>query len=112
MTTNTTWHLVGALADLPVGQAVRVETGDAEVAVFHAETGVLAIANRCTHGDAELWEGYLDGETVECPAHFGAFCLRTGEALVYPAIEPVATWQTRVDDGLIYLGGPTTQGSD
>ncbi|SEP53920.1 non-heme iron oxygenase ferredoxin subunit [Amycolatopsis saalfeldensis] len=112
MTTNTTWHRVGALADLPVGDAVRVETPDGEVAVFHTETGIRAIANRCTHGDAELREGYLDGETVECPAHFGTFCLRTGEALAYPAIEPVATWQIQVDDGQIYLGGRTSGGSD
>jgi len=112
MTTNATWHLVGALADLPVGEAVRVDTSDGEVAVFHTETGIRAIANRCTHGDAELWEGYLDGETVECPAHLGVFCVRTGEALAYPATEPVATWQTQVDDGLIYLGDRTIPGSD
>ena len=34
MTTDATWHLVGALVDLPVGEAVRVETPDGEVAVF------------------------------------------------------------------------------
>ena len=43
------------------------------------------------------------GETVRCPWHHARFCLRTGEAIGAPAIDPVARWRVEERDGLVYV---------
>ena len=71
---------VCGLADLPVGEALRVAWTDPPIAVFHTDDGdVLAIDDTCTHQDASLADGWLEGCEVECPLHASRFDLRTGE---------------------------------
>jgi 3-phenylpropionate/trans-cinnamate dioxygenase ferredoxin component len=91
------------LADLPRGEAYRLES-DPPVAVFHTDDGeVFAIDDTCTHQDASLADGWLEGCEVECPLHASRFDLRTGRADAPPAKLPVRTHQVVVDDGMIHL---------
>lgn len=89
------------LADLPRGASFRLET-DPPVAVFHTEEGeVLAIDDTCTHQDASLSEGWLEGCEVECPLHASKFDLRTGAVDAPPARLPVRTHQIVIEDGML-----------
>ncbi|GGX08237.1 bifunctional 3-phenylpropionate/cinnamic acid dioxygenase ferredoxin subunit [Streptomyces lomondensis] len=91
------------LEDLPKGESVRVETTP-PVAVFHTDDGDLyAIDDTCTHQDASLSEGWLEGSLVECPLHAASFDLRTGMPTCLPARRPVRTHRVTVDDGLIHV---------
>ncbi|MEV6394568.1 bifunctional 3-phenylpropionate/cinnamic acid dioxygenase ferredoxin subunit [Streptomyces sp. NPDC051907] len=95
--------LVCSLADLPPGEAHRIET-DPPITVFHTEEGeVYAIDDTCTHQDASLADGWLEGCWVECPLHASRFDLRTGCADAPPAKRPVRTHQIVVEDGMIYV---------
>jgi 3-phenylpropionate/trans-cinnamate dioxygenase ferredoxin subunit len=95
--------LVGALADLPVGEAIRVQA-EVSIAVFRVdETTVYAIDDTCTHQRASLSEGWLEGCAVECPLHAACFDLRTGEPDGAIATVPVRTHQVVVVDGLVHL---------
>jgi 3-phenylpropionate/trans-cinnamate dioxygenase ferredoxin component len=101
---------VGALADIPVGEAIRVEA-DVPIAVFRVSTdgtdgadgAVYAIDDTCTHQKASLSDGWLDGCMVECPLHAACFDLRTGLPDGPPAKVPVRTHQVVVMDGTVYL---------
>ncbi|MFI9584196.1 bifunctional 3-phenylpropionate/cinnamic acid dioxygenase ferredoxin subunit [Streptomyces sp. NPDC052236] len=89
------------LADLPRGEAYRLES-DPPVAVFHTEDGeVYAIDDTCTHQDASLSDGWLEGCEVECPLHASKFDLRTGSVDAPPARLPVRTHKVLVEDGMI-----------
>ncbi|MFI6372912.1 bifunctional 3-phenylpropionate/cinnamic acid dioxygenase ferredoxin subunit [Streptomyces sp. NPDC050546] len=91
------------LEDLPKGESVRIETTP-PVAVFHTDDGDLyAIDDTCTHQDASLSEGWLEGCLVECPLHAASFDLRTGHPTCLPARRAVRTHSVTVDDGLIHL---------
>ncbi|MEV1024538.1 bifunctional 3-phenylpropionate/cinnamic acid dioxygenase ferredoxin subunit [Streptomyces sp. NPDC050264] len=90
------------LEDLPVGESVRVDTVP-PIAVFHAEGKLYAIDDTCTHQDASLSEGWLEGCQVECPLHEASFDLRTGQATCLPARRPVRTHRVTVDDGVIHV---------
>lgn len=94
---------VCSLADLPGGEALRVDTTP-PVAVFHTEDGELfAIDDTCTHQDASLADGWLEGCAVECPLHASTFDLRTGAVDAPPAKLPVRTHTVVVEDGVVYV---------
>lgn len=91
------------LAALARGEAMRV-AADVPVAVFHTEAGeVFAIDDTCTHQDASLADGWLEGDRVECPLHASIFDLRTGAVDGPPAKRPVRTHRVEVVDGEIRL---------
>src|SRR5215213_5745175 len=94
------------LADLPRGEARRLDT-DPPVAVFHTDDGELfAIDDTCTHQDASLSEGWLEDCMVECPLHAASFDLRTGRPTGPPAKRPVRTYPVLVEDGVVYVDAP------
>ncbi len=77
---------------------------DPAVAIFHTEDGeVFAVDDTCTHQDASLADGWLEGCEVECPLHASKFDLRTGRVDAPPAKRPVRTHAVTLSDGDIYL---------
>lgn len=94
---------VGRVEDIPEGEAAVVELGG-RVAVFHVKDGeFLAIDDRCTHQEAYLSDGFVDGCTVECPLHASCFDLRTGAPIGPPAVAPVRTWPVVVRDEEVFI---------
>ena len=87
--------------EVPPGEVKRIE--NPAIAVFNVEGTLFAISDTCTHAEASLSEGRIDGETVECPLHGACFDLRTGEALTPPAVEPVQTFPVVVQEDEIYV---------
>jgi naphthalene 1,2-dioxygenase system ferredoxin subunit len=57
---------------------------------------VFATANRCSHGDALLCEGFLEGHEIECPHHQGRFDVRTGATTAAPAEVALASYPARL----------------
>lgn len=94
-----------ALAD---GEALRIDTPAARIALFHIGGAYYAVNDQCSHGNASMSEGYIeDGEAaVECPLHAARFCLKTGAALCQPATEPLQVYAVSVDDDTVYVDLP------
>ncbi|HLU58185.1 MAG TPA: bifunctional 3-phenylpropionate/cinnamic acid dioxygenase ferredoxin subunit [Pseudonocardia sp.] len=96
--------LVGRPEDIPLGEAVRVEEGvEAPIAVFNVDGEFFAIDDTCTHQDASLADGWVEGCSVECPLHAACFDLRTGMPSGPPAKTPVRTHEVVVVDGFVYV---------
>jgi nitrite reductase/ring-hydroxylating ferredoxin subunit len=72
------------LAELPPGAMTRVSRGDLDLLVAHTDAGVVATDDRCPHMSAPISEGRLEGCTLHCPLHKGAFDTRNGEAVIFP----------------------------
>ncbi|MGW4519843.1 bifunctional 3-phenylpropionate/cinnamic acid dioxygenase ferredoxin subunit [Amycolatopsis sp. NPDC004378] len=94
-----------AVADLPVGEALRLD-GPVPIAVFHTEGGFFAVDDTCTHQDASLADGWLEGCFVECPLHAAQFDLRTGLPTCLPAKHPVRTYRVVVDGDAVLVDAP------
>jgi 3-phenylpropionate/trans-cinnamate dioxygenase ferredoxin subunit len=91
------------LTDLPRGSARRLPL-DPPVSVFHTSDGeVYAIDDTCTHQDASLADGWLEGCEVECPLHAAIFDLRTGEPDGLLAREPVRTHRVVIENNAVYV---------
>jgi 3-phenylpropionate/trans-cinnamate dioxygenase ferredoxin component len=96
--------LVGPADSLPVGEARKIcVPGSGPIAVFHSDDGFHALDDTCSHGQASLSEGWLEGHEIECPVHSGRFDIRTGAPLCFPVTEPVAAYPVDVEDGLLYV---------
>jgi nitrite reductase/ring-hydroxylating ferredoxin subunit len=93
---------VCSTAELPPGEATTVKA-DVAIAVFNVDGEFLAIDDTCTHQDASLADGWLDGCAVECPLHASCFDLRTGQVSGPPAKTPVRTHRVTVEDGMVYV---------
>ncbi|MCU1679568.1 MAG: bifunctional 3-phenylpropionate/cinnamic acid dioxygenase ferredoxin subunit [Amycolatopsis sp.] len=97
--------------ELPPGESVRIAEGSGvdAIAVFNADGELYAIDDTCSHQDASLADGFLEGCFVECPLHAALFDLRTGLPSCLPAKKPVRTYTVLVDDGVIYVQTATEE---
>ncbi len=82
----------------------RVELEDGlAIAVYRVDGAFYATNDRCTHGEASLSDGLVDGHVIECPFHSGTFDIRTGKALTFPCTEPVAVYPVRLEGDRILV---------
>ena len=91
------WIRACSADDLEDGDALQLPTTPA-IAVFNVEGEFLAVDDRCSHDESSLADGYVEGDVVECAWHFAKFCLRSGSVLAPPAVQPVRTYDVKVDD--------------
>jgi 3-phenylpropionate/trans-cinnamate dioxygenase ferredoxin subunit len=99
---------VCTVIDLPPGEAVRI-VAHRPIAVFNADGELYAIDDTCTHQDASLADGWLEGCMIECPLHASSFDLRTGLPNGLPAKRPVRTYPVVVRDDVIYVNTEAAQ---
>jgi len=65
----------------------------------------VAIGATCSHYGGPLAEGLVEGDRVHCPWHHACFSLRTGEALLSPALSPIACWTVERRNERIVISG-------
>lgn len=99
------WHPVAPAASIADGDYAQIELDTQLIAVFNIHGTFYAIDDLCTHDGGELAGGAIEGDVVICPRHGARFCLRTGAALTPPAYEPVRTYETRVNEGIVEIRG-------
>jgi nitrite reductase/ring-hydroxylating ferredoxin subunit len=108
---SATWRPLCATADVEIGTPRRVETeGLPPLAVFRLEDGYYVTDDTCTHGEASLCDGFVEGDEIECPFHSGKFCIRDGQATGFPATEPIRVYRTRVVDDQVCIAEDVEHG--
>jgi nitrite reductase/ring-hydroxylating ferredoxin subunit len=99
-------------SDVPEGGILRVAiAGRAPIAIYNLQGAFYATDDRCSHGDASLSAGMIEGGCVVCPLHFGSFDIRTGAPVDAPCSREIATHAISEQGGDIVLidgdeGGP------
>jgi nitrite reductase/ring-hydroxylating ferredoxin subunit len=64
---------------------------------------VYAVDGRCPHWGATFVDGALRGESIRCPLHGFRFDVRSGAVTWPEGWPPVATYPTRLEDGMVYV---------
>lgn len=98
-----TWTDVAAETDLFDGAAIAVTPEGRDIALYSIAGAVYATDNLCTHGNARLCDGFLEGREIECPFHQGRFDVCTGQPTGAPATQAVRTWPVKIKAGRVYL---------
>ncbi len=101
-----TFYEIAGVDDLPNGERLFLEIGDASIVVFNIAGGYFAIGDVCTHDDGPVGDGEVDGFQVICPRHGARFDVRTGQAVGLPAVIDIPAYPVRVTDGKIEIGIP------
>ncbi len=96
---------VCGVSEVPPDGAMAVDAAGRRLCVVNIGDAYFVIDDTCTHAEASLAEGYVhaDDFCIECPLHSGVFSLRTGEALEFPAEEPVRTYPVTVEGDDLYI---------
>ena len=97
------WIDVAAEADLFEGAGIPVAPEGLDIALFSVDGEVFAIDNLCSHGNARLCDGFVEGHHVECPFHQAQFNLRDGSVSCGPATEAVRSWPVKIEGGRVFL---------
>jgi nitrite reductase/ring-hydroxylating ferredoxin subunit len=86
-------------SEVPENSAKSFEVGNNVIAIYNIGGTFYATDNECTHGAASLADGMLEGDVIECALHFGAFNVKTGEAVQPPCFTPLRTYKVVVENG-------------
>ncbi len=80
-----------------------VQAGDHYLALFRVGDRVYATSGLCSHAEAKLCDGYVEGEVVECPLHQARFHIPTGRALSLPATKDIAIYRVEIREGRVLV---------
>ena len=73
------------------------------IAIYNIDGTFYATEAYCTHAMADLGDGILEGDVIECTLHFGAFHVPTGKVVQPPCCTDLKTFRTEVKDGQVYV---------
>jgi nitrite reductase/ring-hydroxylating ferredoxin subunit len=74
-----------------------------DVALYNVEGRIYATHNICTHAQALLSDGWLDGDVIECPLHGGRFDVKTGKGLGAPITCDLKILPVRIEGDTIQV---------
>ena len=94
---------VATLDEIPASGRKSVVFDDRAVLVLRVGNDVYAVEDVCSHDGQPLTDGALEGTSIECPRHGARFDVRSGRPLCMPAVEPIATYEVKVQGNDILL---------
>ena len=97
------WTKITPAGNIPPREGRAVRIGDLELAVFNLDGRYLTIDNSCPHKGGPLCDGIVSGATVVCPLHGRRFDLESGMAVRASEPSCIATYPTRVDNGIVVV---------
>jgi naphthalene 1,2-dioxygenase ferredoxin component len=100
---NTPWLDAADENDVPEDDVIGLELAGRDIALYKVEGSVYATDNTCTHGQARLCDGFLDGHEIECPLHQGKFDIRDGRATCAPVTVALRSYPVRIEGGRVLL---------
>jgi nitrite reductase/ring-hydroxylating ferredoxin subunit len=82
-----------AQSDIAPETVQAFDVAERRLAVFNIGGTFYVTDDECTHASASLADGILDGTTIECAVHLGAFDVRTGEVTAPPCSIALRTYK-------------------
>lgn len=75
---------VAGTSEVPSGKMKLLQLKEKEILLANVNGTYYAIGNRCTHHDADLSQGLLEGNVVTCPKRRTKFDVTTGKVVSSP----------------------------
>ncbi|OLC23982.1 MAG: hypothetical protein AUH71_03575 [Thaumarchaeota archaeon 13_1_40CM_4_48_7] len=75
---------ISDVRDVPVGKMKHADIKENEILIANSEGKIYALCDRCSHMNAPLSMGTLNGKVVTCPIHGARFDVTTGKKVGEP----------------------------
>jgi naphthalene 1,2-dioxygenase ferredoxin component len=103
MSNDNHWTDALSAAELPTDDVMGLLVNGRDIAIYTVGREVYATDNVCTHGQARLCDGFLEGHEIECPLHQGKFDVRNGSPTCDPVTEAVRSYPVKIEGQRVYL---------
>jgi naphthalene 1,2-dioxygenase system ferredoxin subunit len=100
---STNWIDALSAEDLPADDVMALSVAGRDIALYAVADEVYATDNACTHGNARLCDGFLEGHEIECPLHQGRFDVRDGRPTCDPVTVPLRSYPVKIERGRVLL---------
>lgn len=100
---DNNWIDVSAVDAVPEDDVIGIDLEGKSLALYKVEGEVFATDNICSHGNARLCDGFLDGHEIECPLHQGKFDVRNGKAMCAPLTEDIKSYPVRIEGSRVFV---------
>lgn len=101
------WYRAGEVNHLfNDGDCHGIKIDGHSIGLFQVDGEVFALDDICTHGNALLSDGELDGHGIECPLHAGLFDVRNGKVMCSPLTRDTRCHKIKIEDGVAYVATP------
>jgi nitrite reductase/ring-hydroxylating ferredoxin subunit len=93
---GTFWAIVLAAESLPAGRLTSIEHGDRRLVIYNLDGRYYATEDIKVQDLVYVSDGWIEGQTVMCPARRGAFDIRSGRWQGAPSTPSLATFPVRI----------------
>lgn len=100
---DNNWTDVSAVDAVLEDDVIGIDLEGKSVALYKVDGEVFATDNICTHGNARLCDGFLEGHEIECPLHQGKFDVRNGKAMCAPLTEDIKIYPVKIEGSRVFV---------
>jgi naphthalene 1,2-dioxygenase system ferredoxin subunit len=100
---STAWIDIVSKDDVPEDDVMGIDINAKSIALYQVDGEIFATDNICTHGNARLCDGFLEGHEIECPLHQGKFDIRNGKAMCAPLTEDIQIYPVKIEGGRVFV---------
>lgn len=97
---------VASINEVPPGSRKLIDFDYVTVALINVDGSFYCIEDVCSHDGGPVAEGMIEGYAISCPRHGANFDIRDGSALSLPAVQPIPTYEVKVEDNQIFIESP------
>ena len=89
---------IADFSEIPEGGIRAYKVGEKKIAIYKIGGKIYATSNECSHEQCTLDEhGTIHFDLVECTCHGSQFEIKTGQVIMPPATEKIATYRVEVN---------------
>jgi len=102
---------VAKVDDIPSGKMKHVEFNGKEIMIANLDGKFYALNDRCSHTNAPLSMGHIQGNVITCPMHGARFDITTGKKVSDPKLPSfeINSLPVNLQKYMEYVGGLLSQ---
>ena len=100
------WTEVAKVDEVPEDGTFRTFLAAEPICLYNTDGRIYATHDTCTHGQASLADGFIDGDKIECPLHQGMFEIATGRAVGAPVTVDIKVYRVKIENGAVLVREP------
>jgi naphthalene 1,2-dioxygenase system ferredoxin subunit len=100
---STAWIDIASKGDVPEEDVMGIDINSKSIALYQVDGEIFATDNICSHGNARLCDGFLEGHEIECPLHQGKFDIRNGKAMCAPLTEDIRIYPVKIEGDRVFI---------